>query len=114
MNKLLKNQYVFLSDLISNFKDHLHANPKMKLTLAIFSVFGIIYTASILSESKEVVFRDYQNPSFEKGRILGTQTSSYLNDKKNMLTKTARKIMSKNKLLEDRLMRLEKRLEAKS
>lgn len=113
MNKILKNQYAFLSDLLNSFKDHLHANPRLKISLVVFSVFGVIYTASILSESKKVVFRDYQNPSFEKGRILGTQTSSYLNDKKNLLSKTARKIMNKNKLLEDRLMRLEKRIEAK-
>jgi hypothetical protein len=114
MNKTIKSNLDFTLKSFAHFKTHLSTNPRLKLALIGIGVFGSIYTISVFTENNKVVFRDYQSPKFEKGRIFGSQASSYLQEKKNQLSKTARKIMSKNKILEERLMKLEKRLEVKS
>lgn len=102
----------FLRQLIE-IKKFLFSNPKTKMSLFIFLGLVLIYIVSKVSETKKVVYRDHQRPVFKEGRILGSQTSSYLKNKEMQLGKTAKKIIAKNKALEERLRSLEERMEAK-
>ena len=88
-------------------------NPKTKISLFVFLSISLVYITSKVSEKKKVVYRDHQKPVFKEGRILGSQTSSYLKSKEAQLGKTAQKIIAENKALSERLKLLEKRMEAK-
>ncbi|MFT6632818.1 MAG: hypothetical protein ACJAS4_002783 [Bacteriovoracaceae bacterium] len=110
------NEYVpkHLMRNINDFKEFLFQNPKTKVGLIAFLAIGSIYVASKFSETQKVVYKDHRKPVFSEGRIFGSQASSYLKSKEAQLGKTARKIMANNKLLEEKLKLLEKRMEAKS
>lgn len=98
----------------NDVKDFLLQNPKTKIGLIAFLVIGSIYVVSKFTETQKVVYKDYRKPVFTEGRIFGSQATSYLKSKEVQLGKTARKIMAKNKALEEKLKSLEKRIEAKS
>ena len=98
----------------SDIKEFILGNKKTQIWIALFSVVSLIYVVSKMSETSTVVYRDYQKPNFSEGRILGSQTSTYLKSKEAQLNKAARRIMAENKALKDRMVLLEKRMEAKS
>ncbi|MBT4791321.1 MAG: hypothetical protein HON90_07105 [Halobacteriovoraceae bacterium] len=99
---------------IGEIKGFLTENPRTKIALISFVLFGTVYVVSKMSEDQKIVYKDHRKPVFSKGRILGAQAASYLKSKEAMLSKTARKIMAKNKSLEERLKLLEKRIDVKS
>lgn len=113
MRDLLNSNMHNLQRFFNTSKEYLKHNPGVKYSLLGLSIMGMIYTYSKITENNQVIYRDRQAPNFEQGRILGTQKESYLHDKKIQLSKAAKKIMAKNKILEDRLHNLEKQLEAK-
>ena len=103
-----------LNKLFSDIKDFITENKRTQIGVGLFLVFSLVYITSKVSETNKVVYRDYQKPVFTEGRILGSQTSSYLKSKEVQLNKAARKIMADNKALQERLVLIEKRIEAKS
>ena len=94
-------------------RQSLFAHPRTKIGFVILVVLSLVYVASKMSETKKVIYRDHQSPAFKEGRILGSQTSSYLKNKEMQLGKAAKKIMAENKALGERLKALEKQVEAK-
>ena len=112
MNFYFKN---ILKNLLRQLGEirHLLGNPKTRVGLFVFLGVSLIFVVSKMSETKKVVYRDYQSPVFKEGRILGSQTSSYLKNKEIQLGKTAKRIMAENKVLQERLNLLEKRMETK-
>ena len=98
----------------NDVKEFLLQNPKTKIGLIAFLAIGSIYVASKFSETQKVVYKDHRKPVFNEGRIFGSQATSYLKSKEIQLGKTARNIIANNKLLEEKLKLLEKRMEAKS
>jgi hypothetical protein len=99
---------------VTDIKDFVMASKTTQIGIALFSLFSIVYITSKMSETSKVIYRDYQKPNFSEGRILGSQTSTYLKSKEVQLNKAARRIMAENKSLKDRMVLLEKRMEAKS
>ena len=95
-------------------KDYFSSNPKSKFILLGFVFFIAVYAVSKYSETNNVVYRENKKPVFTEGRILGTQKNSFLKSKEQQLSKTAKKIMASNKVLLEKIQKLEKRMEAKS
>ena len=114
MSLFIKNISKHFLRQFVEIKNILFQNPKSKISLFVFLGLSLVYITSKVSEKKKVVYRDHQSPVFKEGRILGSQTSSYLKSKEAQLGKTAQKIMAENKALSERLKLLEKRIEAKS
>ena len=83
-------------------------HPRARIGFVVFIGLSLFYVASKMSETKRVIYRDYQSPVFNEGRILGSQASSYLKKKEMQLGKTAKKIMAENKVFEERLKDLGK------
>ena len=106
----LKYQKRYLDEI----KGFIDDNPKMKVSLIAFTFFILVYSVSKLSEDKRTVRKISTTPSFHDGKILGNQKTNFLKSKERLLSKTAKKIMHKNKMLEEKLLLLEKRMEAKS
>lgn len=98
----------------NNIKEFLLQNPKTRIGLVAFLMIGSIYVVSKFSETQKIVYKDHRKPVFTEGRIFGSQATSYLKSKEVQLGKTARKIMAKNKALEEKLKLLEEKVEAKS
>ncbi len=99
---------------VTDVKDFILESKKTQVGIAFFTVFSLVYVTSKMSETSQIVYRDYQKPNFSEGRILGRQTSTYLKSKEVQLNRAARRIMAENKSLKDRMSLLEKRMEAKS
>lgn len=99
---------------VDEAKDYFSNNPKSKFVVLGFAFFIATYTVSKYSETNNVVYRENKKPVFTEGRILGTQKNSFLKSKEQQLSKTAKKIMASNKLLLEKIQKLEKRMEAKS
>lgn len=106
----------FLKHFLRQYKEtkkFLFTQTSTKIGLCIFLGISLIYVTSKMLETKEVIYRDHQSPVFKKGRILGSQTSSYLKNKEMNLGRTAKKIIAENKVLEARLKALERQMEVK-
>ncbi len=99
---------------IEDTKGYFSNNPKSKFVVLGFLFFITVYAASKYSETNNIVYRENKKPVFTEGRILGTQKNSFLRSKEQQLSKTAKKIMASNKVLLDKIQKLEKRMEAKS
>jgi hypothetical protein len=113
--KILKNYMPkYFMKSLCDFKEFLFQNQKTKVGFITLTVLGSIFVISKFSETQKIVYKDHRKPVFNEGRIFGSQAISYLKSKEAMLGKTARRIIAKNKLLEEKMKSLEKKLEGKS